>query len=137
MNRPKPRSFTPKRDPMIPSGPASQYLTKNRGRPSKKPKAENPERVKIPRAARKVARASILAKLSTAPLAFTGGTGEQWLGLSEIGLVLGLDVAEVADQHGRGEGPPLEWRRNDQGHHELMCSVTNLTLYLINEATAR
>ncbi|WP_026279709.1 hypothetical protein [Thioalkalivibrio sp. ALJ16] len=135
MNRPKPRSFTPERDPMIPSGPASQYLTKNRGRPSDQPKAQNPQRVKIPRAARKVARASILAKLSTAPLAFTGESGEQWLGLAEIGLVLGLDVAEVADQHARGEGPPLEMRKNEQGHHELMGSVTNLTLYLITEAT--
>ncbi|WP_019624475.1 hypothetical protein [Thioalkalivibrio thiocyanoxidans] len=134
----KTRQFKPQPDPrdLTPTGPAAQYLTKNRGRPSERPKAETLERVKVSRSARKVVRRSILNKLSPNNLRPDDvDAAQSWLNLEEVGAVLGLSAQEVAARHSRGEPPKFEMRRNDQGHTELLCSLDDLCLHLIDEAT--
>ncbi|WP_018169705.1 hypothetical protein [Thioalkalivibrio sp. ALMg9] len=132
----KTRRFAPKQtEALTPRGPASQYLTKNRGRPSDtKPTPAAVQRVRSLKA-RTVARRSILNRLAPDVRAEDIDTAESWLNLEEVGVVLGMDEKQVAARHARGEPPKFEMRRNDQGQTELLCSLEALSMYLIDQAT--
>lgn len=132
----KTRRFAPKQtEAMTPRGPASQYLTANRGRPAEsKPTPAPVQRVRSLKA-RTVARRSILAKVAPDVRAEDIDEAQSWLNLGEVGMVLGMDEKQVAARHARGEPPKFEMRRNDEGQTELLCSLEDLSMYLIDEAT--
>ena len=135
----KTRRFAPKQaEALTPRGPASQYLTKNRGRPAEGKPAPGPvPRMKHQRQARAVARRSIQNRLGLDVRA-DASEETQWLTVADVAMVLGKTEADTYAQHLRGDPPKFQERRNpDTREFELVCSIETLGLHLIAQADPR
>ena len=123
-------------DPMIPRGPAADYL--RRPAPKRdKPTAGPVPRVKHQRQARAVARRSIQNRLGLDVRA-DASEETQWLTIADVALVLGKSEADVFAGHLRGNAPQFQERRNpDTREFELVCSIETLGLHLIAQADPR